>query len=502
VKAVAGRYSGLLLLPAGAMAVAAFAPFGWYPLAILSLAVLFSQWLDDSPGQALWHGALFGAGFFGAGVSWVYVSIHYFGHVHGVIAALLTTALIAFLALYPALLGYLLRRFRLGHSLCNMALTFPAGWVLAEWLRGRLLTGFPWLEIGTSQVDSPLAGYAPVLGAGGVGWTVALSAALLVVLLRGRTRLPALLALLVMWAGGYALNTIEWTGPQAGPLTVTIIQGNIPQEDKWAPENLQHTLTRYTELTMASPDSDLVVWPETAIPSFYHEVKDNYLDFLEAELRASDTILLSGIPVLDRESWQYFNGVLTLGAERNFYYKQHLVPFGEYLPLRGLLGNTLDALAVPNADFSAGGERQTLLQAAGYPAGTSICFEVAFGEEIRRALPQAAMLVNVSNDAWFGDSLAPHQHLEMARMRAKETGRPMLRATNTGISAIIAPDGAITARTPQFEEATLSGSIIPRQGATPYVLMGSAPTVILAVLCLLWSFVAPGLPCGSPRRAL
>jgi apolipoprotein N-acyltransferase len=289
----------------------------------------------------------------------------------------------------------------------------------------------------------------------------------------------------VIWAGGILLDHVEWTGVRGDPLKVALVQGNIAQETKWEPANFKHTLTRYMTLTFDLAPTDLVVWPETAIPAFYDQMQDSLIPQLDDELRKMHTVLLTGIPVLEKTTWRYYNSVVSLGEEHRFYYKQHLVPFGEYLPLRGVLGDSLDALAVPNADFSSGEANQPLLVADGYPIATSICFEVAFAEEIRRDMPEAALLVNVSNDGWFGNSLAPHQHLEMARLRARETGRPMLRATNTGISAIIDYTGRIIARSPQFEEAVVTGTITPRQGATPYVLLGNTPVVVLTVLCLL-----------------
>ena len=273
-------------------------------------------------------------------------------------------------------------------------------------------------------------------------------------------------------------------------LQVALVQGNIAQEEKWQPENVEKTLARYTELSFSRQDIDLVVWPETAIPAFYHQVKDSFIPYLESRLQERDMSMLTGIPVLDMTEWKYYNSVVSVGGERTFYYKRHLVPFGEYLPLRGIIGTSLDALAVPNADFSRGDDVQKLVEVAGYPVGTSICFEVAFSEEIAAQLPQAALLVNVSNDAWFGNSLAPHQHLEMARMRSMETGRPMLRATNTGISAIIDYDGAILARSAQFETAVVTGSITPRQGATPYVRLGNAPVIGLCSIFLLLAWLA------------
>jgi len=471
------RYSGITILLAGALCVTAFAPLGWYPVAYLSLAILFKQWLEDTPRQALIHGALYGLGYFGAGVSWVYVSVHTYGHVTPLPAVLVTAALVAYLALYPAVLGYCLKRWLPSSAPLWLLVAFAAGWILFEWLRGWLFTGFPWLTLGSSQVDAPLAGYAPL--------AATLTAALLVALLHRRLRVTALLVLAAIWTGGILLAHVEWTGVRGAPLKVALVQGNIAQETKWAPENFKHTLTRYMTLTFELAPTDLVVWPETAIPAFYDQMQDSLIPQLDEELRNMHSVLLTGIPVLEKTTWRYYNSVVSLGESHRFYYKQHLVPFGEYLPLRGLLGDSLDALAVPNADFSSGGANQPLLVADGYPIATSICFEVAFAEEIRRDMPAAALLVNVSNDGWFGDSLAPHQHLEMARLRAMETGRPMLRATNTGISAIIDHTGRIIARSPQFEEAVVTGTITPRQRATPYVLLGNVPVVILTVLCLL-----------------
>jgi len=495
------RYGGLLVLLAGALGVTAFAPLGWYPLTYLSLASLFHRWLGDTPREALYHGALYGLGYFGAGVSWVYVSVHTYGHVAPLPAALVTATLVLYLCLFPALLGYGLNRALPDTPQLPLLIAFAAGWILFEWLRGWLFTGFPWLTLGSSQIDTPLSGYAPVAGVYGVGLAAALTAALLVALLRRESRLPALLALGAIWGGGLLLDRVEWTSVRGAPLKVALVQGNIAQETKWAPGNLKHTLTRYMTRTFDLPPTDLVVWPETAIPAFYDEMQDSIIPQLDAELRNTHTVLLTGIPVLDKTSWRYYNGVVSLGEEHRFYYKQHLVPFGEYLPLRGLIGNSLDALAVPNADFSSGGVSQPLLEAAGNPIGTSICYEVVFAEEIRRALPQAALLVNVSNDGWFGDSLAPHQHLEMARLRAKETGRPMLRATNTGISALIDHTGRIITRSAQFEEAVVTGEVTPRKGATPYVLLGNTPVVMLSVLGLLAASLTrrPGIARPEPQ---
>lgn len=477
-----------LLLPAsGAVAVAAFAPLGWFPLAVLALAVLFDAWRTATPRQAFVQGALFGVGFFGAGVSWVYVSVHTYGHVAAPVSALVAALFILVLSVYPALAGYLLRRFLPGKGGWFTTCVLPSGWLLAEWLRGWTFTGFPWLNIGASQIDGPLAGYLPLLGEYGAGWLAAVSAGLLVTLRHSPRRGLPVILLLILWAGGALLDRVEWVAPRGAAITVGLVQGNVPQEEKWLPENLEKTLRLYARLTFDSTPADLVVWPETAIPAFYHQVEEDFLPALRENLAEQGSSLLTGIPVLDLERWEYFNAILALDGEQALYYKQHLVAFGEYLPLRWLIGNTLDALAVPNADFTPGRPGQPLLEAAGYPVGTSICFEVVFADLIAASVPEAALLVNVSNDGWFGDSLAPHQHLEIARVRARETGRPLLRATNTGISAIIDHRGRITARSPQFEQAVVTGSVVPMQGATPFVRLGNWPVLVLAVLCLLVS---------------
>jgi len=481
-----GLRRALLSLAGGTAAVLAFAPVGWYPLAVAALAVLFHGWLSDTPRRAFLHGALFGIGFFGTGISWVYVSVHTYGHVAAPVSALVAAALILLMSLYPALLGYLLRRFLPGRSWGVVAGALPAGWVLAEWLRGWLFTGFPWLDLGASQVDGPLSGYLPLLGEYGAGWLVAVSAGLaLAALTLAHRRILSLALLVTIWAGGWLLTQVEWVEPRGAALSVSLIQGNIEQEQKWLPENLQATLALYAGLTFDGPATDLVVWPETAIPAFYHEVEEGYLPAVAQRLAQRHASLLTGVPVLDRKRWDYYNAILALNGKQALYYKQHLVPFGEYLPLRRLLGDSLDALAVPNADFTPGAAGQPLLEAAGYPVGTSICFEVTFGRLIAASVPDAALLVNVSNDGWFGDSLAPHQHLEIARVRALETGRPLLRATNTGISAIIDHHGRITARSPQFTQAVVTGSVLPMQGATPFVRLGNPPTLVVALLCLL-----------------
>lgn len=482
-------------LVAGAAMPLAFAPFGWFPLGLFAPAVLFAAWQTASPRQAFWQGYLFGLGMFGFGVYWVYISIHVYGHSPLLLAVGVMLLFVAFLALFPALAGYLATRAFQPLGAARLVGVMPAVWVALELIRGWFLTGFPWLSVGYSQIDSLLAWWAPVVGSYGVSFMTVFGAALLTLLLSagGKTRWLGGLGLGVLFAASFLLGRVDWTTPLGDALRVSIVQGNIDQDRKWVPAQRDPTLETYLSLSRREwQDPDwkpaLIIWPETAIPAFYREVAETFVMDLEREAQQAGVSLVTGIPVLERSDWQYYNALMSLGDERAFYYKQHLVPFGEYLPLRNLLGTLLQVMPLPVADFSAGGPDQALLRAAGYPIGSSICYEVIFGRAIAAALPEAAWLVNVSNDGWFGDSPAPHQHLEMARMRALETGRYLLRATNTGISAIIDPDGQVRARSPQFETAVVRGTIQPYAGATPYVRFGDYPVILLVagILLVMW----------------
>ena len=494
------RYGGdAIALVAGLLVPLGFAPFGWFPLPILGLALALHAWLAVPPRRAFWRGWLFGLGMFGFGVGWVHISIHQFGGNSLPTSLAITSALVAYLALYPALLAALLARsWRQHAAIWRVLLLLAAGWVLLEWLRGWLLTGFPWLALGISQLNSPLATLAPVAGSLAVGFLAATSAGLLWALFanpRIAGRLLALLVLAGLWGGLFAWGGRDWTAPAGEPFRVSLLQGNISQTRKWQPEELGATLDLYRRLHETSLASRLVIWPETAVPVFYENVADGYLEELQAVSRLNATDVLLGIPYRDAASDRYYNAMLALtDGGRDLYFKRHLVPFGEFLPFRDLLGEALRFLHVPMADFSRGPAEQALLTLAGQPVGITICYEDVFSREVRSALPEATLLVNVSNDAWFGDSIAPHQHLQIARMRALETGRMLLRGTNTGISAIIGPRGELRSVARQFAVEALHGMVEPRRGATPYVSVGDAPVLGLAALLVLLAWM------GRSRR--
>ncbi len=483
----------LLLLLAGATLPLAFAPTHLFPFAFLALIPLFAAWMTAAPRQAMLDGFVFGLGQFGVGVSWVYVAVHQFGHSPVPLAVLLTLLFVSVLAAVPALVGYLATRFAPArrHMALLLLLWLPALWTLGEWFRGWFLTGFPWLNLGYSQIDSPLAGYAPLLGVYGLSWLCALTAGTLLWLWWSRQQLrpllPRLGALwLLIWGGGALLGLVTWTSPLGEPVRTTLIQGNVPQSTKWDPAAIRMRLLRYATLTQQHfDDSDLIIWPENAVTVYYRDIKEAFFDGLAEDLRATGTDLILGVPLLDDDGVRYYTTMMSLGSDHGFYRKRHLVPFGEFLPLERVLRGMISFFDLPMSSFSPGPDEQPLLQVAGHRVAATVCYEDAFGEEVIDFLPEASMLVNGSNNAWYGDSLAPHQHLQISRMRALETGRPMLRATTNGISALIDEKGGIQVRSRQFQTDTLTGLVQPMQGATPYVRWGNWPVVVLLLILVV-----------------
>ncbi len=482
----------LLVFIAGALLTLAFAPFGGWPLAILLPVVLLWSWDNATPRRAVWRGGLFGLGLFGFGIYWIFISLHDYGNAPAPFAALATLLVVLFMALYPAVVGWLLTRWGPAPGPRRWLLVFPALWALLDWVRSWLFSGFPWLALGYSQTDAPLGQLAPYVGVFGVGWAVLFSAGLLWMLINHRpARWLALGGLVILWLGAAALGNIVWVAPAGAPLRVAIIQGNIAQDQKWQPGVLDETLHRYVQLSLPEQGrSDVILWPETAIPIFYEEVRP-FIGALAGRAQQDHVDYVTGLPTGSWETGIFHNSVASIGATLNFYHKRRLLPFGEYLPLRGFFLFFRDWVTIPMADFTPGDHDQPLLRAGGQPVGVSICFEAVFGSEIRQALPEATWLINVSNDAWFKDSTAPHQHLQIARMRALEMGRYMARATNTGISAILDERGRIIAQGQQFKEDVIRGAVQPLRGLTPYAWVGDAPgVVLLSVLLITGLFLA------------
>lgn len=498
---------------AGSAAVLAFAPFSLWPLAVLAVAVLYEAMEGRTRGGGFLAGWGFGLGLLGFGVFWIRISLNEFGNMPPLVAHLLTVVFILAMALYYGLAGWLIRTLSgagagasppglpqdpppQGPALAGPLLILPGVWVLLEWLRGWLFTGFPWLALGYTQVDGPLGGLAPVAGVYGVSLAVALSGGLLWVALRtpGRERWMAIVGLVALWSAGAALRLVDWTRPDGAPLRASVIQANIQPSMKWDPEALVPVLQAHLELTRERLESsDLIVWPETAVPDFLDQVRDGLIDPMTATARETGTAIVLGIPFRELDTGRYYNGLLSIGAKEDLYAKRHLVPFGEFMPFKAWLGPLAKMFEVPMSDFSRGGPGTALLEVNGIPVGASICYEDAFPEEVIQALPAAAYLINVSNDAWFGDSLAPYQHLEIARMRALEAGRTLVRSTNTGVSAVLDHHGTVLGSIPLFERAGLTVEIQPRAGATPFVVVGNWLAISVALaLALAGSLTARG----------
>ena len=479
---VALLLSAVLACASGAVTVLGFAPFGWYPFVLIGLLGFLAALTGASPRIGFLRGWLFGVGLLGFGVFWIRISLNEFGNMDTWVAHLLTGVFVASMALYFGLLGWLVRRLDRGPAWLVPLLLFPGLYLLVDWLRGWLFTGFPWLSLGYTQIDGPLAGFAPILGVYGVGLLILLSAGLVWGILRwpGRGRMAAAIALVLIWGGGMLLKQVSWTAPSGPGFRAAVVQANIPQAMKWDPDLLVSTMEIYWELTERNLDADLVVWPETAIPDFLHHVREVLVEPMAARAREEGTEIVLGIPVMESDTGRHFNALLSIGSREDLYAKRHLVPFGEFMPFKAWLGPLVDLFEVPMSDFSRGSAERPLLAVGDRVAGVSICYEDAFPAEVSQALPEAEFLINVSNDAWFGDSLAPHQHLEMARMRALENGRYLLRATNTGISAIIDQHGRVLGTVPSFVRGDFATEVRPYVGATPYVRLGNAPAIGLA----------------------
>ena len=471
--------TALLCLAAGAATVLAFAPFALHPLAFLTFALLVNLCVRAAPRRCAWLGFWFGLGLFGAGVSWVYVSLHQFGGMPAPLAAFATAAFCAFLALFPAAAGWLQARVPASEA-ARACLLIPAAWVLFEWVLAWIFTGFPWMVAGYAAVGWPLQGYAALGGVYLLSFLTVSVAGMLWLLARQRPRFLALIV--VVLGAGEALRHVQWTAPQGEPVSIALLQGNIEQEMKFRPERAAHILETYARLA-ENTSARLIVFPETALPGFLDRIDPAYLARLEAAAKRNNGDLLVGVPY--RRGREYYNSVVTLGVSpRQAYHKVHLVPFGEFVP-PGFRW-TLDVLSIPLSDFSRGAPDQAPLALAGQRIAPNICYEDVFGAEIARALPEASLLVNLSNVAWFGDSLAPAQHLAIARLRAVETGRMHLTATNTGITAAIDRDGRVLKRLAQFTEGRLEIEAQGYSGATPYVRLRDWPVVVfsLALLCL------------------
>jgi apolipoprotein N-acyltransferase len=469
-----------------------FAPFGWWPLAIIAPAALFALIRGLPPRRAAGTGMAFGLGLFGFGTYWLYTCLHVFGLVPVWLTLVLQSVLVAAMALYFAALCYVSNRFWLKPGATRDWLVLPALWVLLEWLRGWLLSGFPWLSTGYALIDSPLADWAPLFGIYGVTWAaIAIAVAINLACMPGvalsRRALGIAVAATLFLVPMMAHR--DWTHPAGPPVPIAAVQGAVPQDQKWQAKNRELTMQRYLKLTGEAWGARLIIWPEASLPVLSTDIPD-YLHRLKEQGVSHGADFAVGLVDYKPVTKQYFNGILVLAAAGDgWYYKRHLVPFGEYFPVPAFVRSWLRLMSLPYDDFTAGSSHQTRLSAAGQSLGLTICYEDAFGSQQLDVLRHATLLVNVTNNAWYGDSTAPHQHLQIARMRALEAGRFLVRAANDGITAMIDPHGKIVAHLAQFQQDVLRASAQPMTGLTPYARLGNYPVIIGALALLaaaLW----------------
>ena len=496
------RLAYLIVFIAGAFLPLAFSPVDFYFLAVLSPAVLFYSLLFATPRRAAWLGWWFGMGYFGIGVSWGFVAIYVFGLSSIFASAVLTFIGISLMAAFIALQGYVsvlfIRKLNIENKIISLVVIFPLFWLLLEWFRGWFLTGFPWLSLGYSQTDTVLSGYAAVLGVFGISWLAALNSSLLLMTFLFRNNKKSIIALAsvsIIWLGGYFLTQVSWTEVTGEPLKVSLVQGNVEQQNKWDPNHFERRKQRYLSLTRKHWDSDLILWPENSLTIFHHQLKESLLKPLAQESKKNNTDIILGLPVLDLKTKEYFSSLMAINnsvgnsKQIQFYHKSHLVPFGEYIPLESLFRGLITFFDLPMSGFTPGQNDQGLLTAAGQKIAPTICYEDTFGEDLIRFLPEATLLLNASNNAWYGDSFAPHQHLQISQMRALETGRDMMRVTTNGVSALINYQGKIISRSPQFEAHVVTGYVQPRLGATPYVRGGNVFILVIIFIGLVGSIL-------------
>jgi apolipoprotein N-acyltransferase len=476
------RYA--LAAAAGAALVAAFEPLGWWPLAVLSPAALIALWQDASPRVAAWTGFWFNLGTFLVGIFWVYIGLHH-GGAPVWMALIVGSGLIGAMALYGALTGYVVGRWLPPTGALRFLAGIPATWVLIEWWRGWFLSGFGWLSLGYSQTNTWLGqAFAPVFGTYGVTALILVAAGALVTLVSGRARERwiAAAALVLPWLIAWPVRSIEWTHAVGKPVGVAIVQGAVPEDEKWAEASRDATLELYRNLTLSALGTPVIVWPEAALPDLANNLT-SYLVDLDRDARARGSSLLIGAVRADGEDI-YYNSVLSLGEGIEWYDKRHLVPFAEFFPVPGFIRSWLRIMSLPYSDFTRGPKRQPPLPAGGLRFAATICYEDVYGSYELPLLGESDALVTVTNDAWFSHTPEHAQHLQIARMRALEDGRDIVRAANDGISAVIGSHGELLARAPEYRAYVLKGAIRARRGLTPYAYYGNWLIIGLAATTL------------------
>lgn len=478
-------YTASLAAILGALCTLGFAPWQWVIVPLLSLAVFNKLLSGSSAKQGFVIGTAFGTGLYLGGISWVYVSISEHGNFAAPVAVLLTALLCLVLGLLHGAWFYLYSRY-LQHGKTGRTGGFAAIWVLCEWTRSWFLTGFPWLYLGNAYIDTPIAAWAPIAGVLSLSFIVAFGAAALA---QVKTEKLSLVTTLVVLALSWPLANIEWTtAKDSEPTRVAVVQANIQQADKWQPGFYREALARYQRQTDAVWDkAELIVWPESALPALLQNVEGFLAPFHQVGRQEGKALLLGSPQRLSEDGFnsKLYNSAVMLGAGQGQYHKHHLVPFGEYIPFYRYFGELLEVIELPIANFDPGPALQTGLRTArGELLLPYICYEIVFADAVARQAWRADFLVTLSNDAWFGDSIGPSQHMQIARMRALENGRELLRSTGTGITAIVDHRGEVRQALPRAVSENLIGELRPREGRTPFSHTQSWPLLLLCLVLI------------------
>lgn len=486
----------------GALAVLGFAPFNLWPFTILSFAMLIISIQGKTTKQAMLIGFVWGIGFYTAGINWLYSCLKTFGHLPAIGAILLLLLLISYLALYPTFFAYLSTKFLPPkHNAITFSIGIAVFWFISEWLRSTLISGFPWLLLGYSQTDGPLHPLAALIGVRGISFTLCLIAVALSYLWDALQKKhinitwTPLLFIAICFLSAHFFNTKLWVTEQEDKTTeFALIQGNIAQQKKWLPREKWPIINKYTELSTQHWDADIIVWPEAAIPAFESELP-SYLEYLDKEAKRNNSALITGILDFMPSKRNYYNNVIVLGTNGNDKYisshiprytKHQLTPFGEYVPLEPVFRFLSNIFDLPYSSFSRGQYKQKNLIAKGRTFATAMCYEIIFDKQVKDNVTiDTNFILTVSNDTWFGSSIGPLQHMQMAQMRVRELQKPLIRATNNGVTAVTDALGNITQQLPQFEENVLKAKVIPTYGKTPFNIYGYWLLIALVILYLI-----------------
>ena len=475
-------------LIAGSVYPLAFAPFDFSAAMFISLGALFFIWMESAPNRAAFRGLLFGLGMFGFSSVWAFNSLYSHAGISLVLSVGIFSFLVLILAACVAVVGWLQARFHTNNDCFQLLLLIPSFWLLAEFARTYLFTGFPLLLAGYSQVDTALVNYAPYLGVHGVSLLVTVCSGLLALMVRHtKSRKPAFAGMVSIFLVGVVAGLPSWTEPTDKKFSAALIPGVLPSIYKWNYKYREEILNHFWQTSRQYKEVDLIIWPELSLPVAYNRLSDDYRKNLLSFIEATNTNLVFGAAesVSDQTRGKYYNSAITLGSGKSVYHKQHMIPFLEYYPFSGGHRFFSKYFNIPMSSFIHGNRNQPLADIKGVLTSINICYEDAFPFQFHRNTRNAEMVINLSEDGWFENTTKVPQRIQISRMRAIESGRPVLRVANNGESALINYDGTVVASNRENYKKPLEVTVVPRIGETPYMRFGLLPVIVILIASLL-----------------